>query len=156
MPRADGPPAPLTLDPLGQAVGAARRYVRSALADLGREDLEDSAVLGVSELVTNAAIHARTRVVVRLEPSDDGQIRVCVRDSSVAVPRQRHYDLDATTGRGLRLVESVSSAWGVELVDDDHGRGKVVWFIPAAQMSADGFAETDWLAEVDQRRPAQP
>ena len=149
MPRANGPPGPLTLDRIGQAVGEARRYVRSALEAMGREDLEDSALLGVSELVTNAAIHARTQVVVRLERSDDGEIRVCVRDSSVAVPQQRHYDVDATTGRGLRLVASVSTGWGVDVVDDAAGRGKIVWFVPAAQMSADSFDEADWLAGLD-------
>ncbi len=52
----------LTLDPLAEAVSAARGYVRERLAEHGRLDLEDSAVLGVSELVTNATIHARTRI----------------------------------------------------------------------------------------------
>ena len=146
---ATGSTAPqLALDPLAEAVSAARRYVSDALGRLGRPDLVDAATLATSELVTNATVHARTRIVVTVERTRAGAIRVCVRDYSAGVPRQRHYGLDATTGRGLRLVQSMSSAWGVEKVDDATGNGKVVWFEPCADVDGSAFAETDWLAEL--------
>ncbi len=139
----------LTLDPLAEAVSAARRYVRERLAEHGRLDLEDSAVLGVSELVTNATIHARTRIELSVTPTGEGALRIAVRDFSAALPRQRQYGLDATTGRGLRLLESLSHRWGVDHIDDESGSGKVVWFEPAAEMTSSGFAQTDWLGELE-------
>lgn len=135
--------ARLTLDPIGQAVGVARRFVCEALANLDRHDVEDSAVLGVSELVTNALIHARSRFTVTVCITEEGRVRVTVHDGSSAEPRPRHYDREATTGRGLRLVEAVSSSWGV-----DHGaggNGKDVWFEPIPEASAVAFASEDWL-----------
>ncbi len=140
----------LTLDPLTEAVSAARRYVRAALEELGRPDLEDSALLGVSELVTNAAIHARTAMTVCVDPATGGTVRVTVRDFSPALPRQRRYGVESTMGRGLRLVESLSSAWGIEPVVDESGGGKAVWFEPLPEMTDRGFAETDWLAELEE------
>ncbi len=145
--RDDGT-APLTLDPLAEAVATARRYVRAALTQLDRADLEDNAVLGVSELVTNATIHAQTPLTVTVVPTATGTVRITVRDFSAALPRQRRYGVEATTGRGLRLLESASSAWGVEHVSDDVGDGKAVWFEPAPELSADAFPEQDWLADL--------
>ncbi len=139
----------LRLDPLGEAVGAARRYVRGELARLGRPELEDSAVLAVSELVTNATIHARTPLTVVVTVEDRGTVRVTVRDFSPAPPSVRRYGVEATTGRGLRLVESVSSAWGVDEVPRDQGGGKAVWFEPSGDMTDSGFAERNWLADLE-------
>ncbi len=142
--------AVLTLDPLAEAVGRARRYVRAALQDLGRLNLEESAALGVSELVTNAAIHARTAMTVTVTVTDNGSVRIAVRDYSPALPRQRRHGAESTTGRGLRLVESLSTAWGVDPVQDAAGGGKVVWFEPSVELTDSGFAETDWLALVEE------
>ncbi len=138
----------LRLDPVAEAVGEARRYVRSALADFGRSDLEDSAVLGVSELVTNPAIHARTPFTVMVARTDVGAIRITVRDFSPALPRQRRYGLESITGRGLRQVESISTAWGVEQANDESGPGKVVWFEPGTDQEESAFADTDWLSQL--------
>lgn len=148
-PARSAPRAPLRLDPLVEAVAAARRYVQAALASLGRTDLEDCAVLGVSELVTNSMIHARTRLTVAVEPTGD-TVRITVRDFSPVLPRQRHYGVEATTGRGLRLVESLSASWGVKHTRDAEGNGKAVWFEPLPDMTASGFSQTDWLAELEQ------
>ena len=136
----------LALDPLAEAVSAARRYVSAALRGLGRADLEEAATLATSELVTNATVHARTRIVVSVELTPEGRVRVGVRDYSPGVPRQRQYGLDATTGRGLRIVESMSSDWGVVEVNDATGSGKIVWFEPTAEIEGSAFAETEWLA----------
>jgi hypothetical protein len=46
-----------------------------------------------------------------------------VTDSSPALPQHRNYGPDATTGRGIALVEALSTAWGVE----SSPTGKTVW-----------------------------
>ena len=85
------------------------------------EALETVALL-VTELVTNAILHARTP----LQPRDRDaprSVRVCVEDSSPQTPEVHHYGTDAVTGRGLALVEQLASSWGV----DTTPTGKVVW-----------------------------
>jgi hypothetical protein len=72
-------------------------------------------------------LHARTEFTIGVSRSGE-TVRVRVRDFSVVLPRQREYGTDSTTGRGMRLVASISSAWGVE----PEGGGKAVWFdLPA-------------------------
>jgi anti-sigma regulatory factor (Ser/Thr protein kinase) len=132
------PPAnsALTLDPMAQAVAAARRFVRETLASVGGEALIDNAELAVSELVTNATLHARTPMTIGLARTPAGRLRLSVRDHSTVAPQPRAYALTATTGRGLRLVEAVSLAWGVDPVPAGDGAGKVVWCEPAADAVA--------------------
>jgi anti-sigma regulatory factor (Ser/Thr protein kinase) len=130
-----------TLSGAPESVPAARRFVLGALRDLDAADVCDDVVALVSELATNAVIHARTpfTVVVRREGET---VRVEVHDLSTVVPRRRAYGLDATTGRGLRLVDTMSSDWGVE----PEGGGKVVWF----EVQCDGGATSlEWYADVD-------
>ncbi|HZF88281.1 SpoIIE family protein phosphatase [Streptomyces sp.] len=122
----------LTGGPL--APGAARRLLRTALREWGDLGLpgadrvaEDAAVV-VSELVTNAVVHAGTDVELacRLEP-DTGAlvIEVCDRHPSRA-PRDTAGEPAHGTpeyGRGLRLVSALSESWGVT-----YRRGaKTVW-----------------------------
>lgn len=114
------------LDPVGEAAAAARAYVRGRLGQLRREELIDAAVLGVSELVANVCLHARTPFTVAVELVA-GWPRIVVTDRSPVLPGQRRHDALATTGRGLRLL-SVFGRWGVEGVPD--GDGKAVWFEP--------------------------
>jgi anti-sigma regulatory factor (Ser/Thr protein kinase) len=137
----------LTLDPLGIAAGDSRRFVRQRLESMNCAEVADNAALAVTELVTNAAIHAKTPVTVTVSVTDTGTARVAVRDYSPLLPRPRRYGVDATTGRGLRLVEAVSHRWGVEAVSPDAGGGKIVWFEPAAEGAERVFAGDDWLAE---------
>jgi hypothetical protein len=105
----------------------ARRFLRSTLREWQRPELEDPALLLVSELVTNVVLHARTsgEVVVALHPS---ALRVEVHDQSDRLPVPKDHGLQAGTGRGLTLVAALSSAWGAEPT----GVGKVVWFELAA------------------------
>ena len=124
----------LTIDPLATAVREARRHVARALEDLGRADLVDNAVLGVSELVTNATLHARTALTVIVRKTARGRVRIEVRDGSPAVPRQRMHSATATTGRGLVLLQAVSADWGVDPVQEGQGSGKIVWFEPDPEM----------------------
>lgn len=111
----------LSADPT--SVGAGRRFVRATLLQWGLEDLVDTATLLVSELLTNAVLHARTapEIVVR---NEDNGVRVEVLDGSQRLPVAKGYGVDAATGRGLILLEQLSAAWGAEA----RGGGKAVWF----------------------------
>ena len=111
------------LDPEARSAEAARRLVRDALAPCPPQ-LVDSASLVVSELVTNAVLHARTEITVVLELLDDGSVRLEVSDQSSELPQRRRYSEESGTGRGLVLVDALSSGWGVESRAED---GKTVW-----------------------------
>lgn len=143
---------PLILDPVAAAVSAARRYVSEALAACGASHLEASAELGVSELVTNAVLHGRTPLIVTVVTTSAGRIRIEVTDGSPLPPQQRRLSVLATTGRGLRLVASVSSEWGVHALPAQRGEGKTVWFEPVEEPTASGFADSEWAAEIDALR----
>lgn len=97
--------------------------VRHRLAEFGRNDLAEAAELLVSEVVTNAVVHAGTSVDVSLALTDDG-LRVEVGDGSPHVPLPRHYATTAGTGRGLVMLQSMVDDWGVTPKED----GKTVWF----------------------------
>jgi len=77
--------------------------------------------------VTNAVVHAHTAVELCAAREDDGALRVDVFDRGTGghvVPRRRSPDPAAENGRGLAIVASLASSWGV----DDAGNGKSVWF----------------------------
>lgn len=83
----------------------------------------ETAELVVSELVTNAVVHAATPVDVEAIVRRHG-VRVEVADGSPHPPVPRAYEGLAGTGRGLRLLEELADEWGVQ----PHPRGKTVWF----------------------------
>jgi CheY-like chemotaxis protein len=109
----------------------ARQFLRNHCARWGCEGVVESAQLVVSELVTNAVSHGRSRCELRLGLTD-GTLRIEVADRGTGTP-----DVLATTGRdehgrGLVLVSAVAAAWGVDTIP---GNGKVVWAqlaLPAA------------------------
>jgi anti-sigma regulatory factor (Ser/Thr protein kinase) len=111
----------LDLPPTTDSVSRARRHVREQVQDADLDS--DTAELLVSEVVTNAVLHARTAVMVRVEVRLDG-VRVEVSDGSPREPRVSPYSSDAATGRGLRLLERLARSWGVR----SDRRGKTVWF----------------------------
>ncbi|MFF4346668.1 SpoIIE family protein phosphatase [Streptomyces sp. NPDC001530] len=114
------------------APGTARRFTRGALADWAElalpgaetidDRLTDDAVVVVSELVTNAVVHAGTDVelLCRLECAGDGApgplvVEVSDHHPSRAVRGdsvERPYGTPEY-GRGLRLVAALSEAWGI-------------------------------------------
>jgi anti-sigma regulatory factor (Ser/Thr protein kinase) len=108
-------------DGVPESVRRARRVVTEAVADAGPAG--DDAVLLLSELATNAVIHAGSpfRVVVRRR---DDRLRVEVADRSRAAARRQRFSSTSGTGRGLALVDDLADRWGVEERDD----GKSVWF----------------------------
>ena len=101
---------------------------------------DDAAAL-VSELATNAVIHARTPFTLVVSRIED-RVRVDVHDGSAVLPRRRAYGLDAATGRGLRLISTMSSDWGIEAETG----GKVVWF----ELPCEGMGDVAaWYDDLD-------
>src|SRR4051812_9214481 len=122
----------LQLTPEPRSVRTARVWVVGELEAIGREDLQDAAALGVSELVTNAILHADPPIVIRLGGTPTHP-RVEVHDTSPVPPTVRNMNREdrvlATIGRGLGIVAMYSSTWGAEIST----QGKVVWFEPAVE-----------------------
>jgi len=112
------------LPPTPASVSEARRVVDDLLDDAGRMDLQEAARLLVSEVVTNALIHAGTSI--RLDARVDAEgLRVEVSDGSVHQPVRRRPAAGGNTGRGIVILESLADDWGVVPVE---GR-KTVWFV---------------------------
>ncbi len=102
------------------AVPTARRFAAEVTRDL--PDFQDGVELVVTELVTNAVLHAAGPVVLQLR-TDGEAVRVEVTDgggSFALTPRDLPMGM---TGRGLGLVAAYASAWGIAPVDG----GKTVW-----------------------------
>jgi anti-sigma regulatory factor (Ser/Thr protein kinase) len=117
----------LEVGPDPAEVGRARRWARSRLVGSGIEDdepLAETLILLISELVTNAVVHARSTVTVDLAVTDDGPVLVRVHDESPVRPIARRHHADRPGGRGLHLLESLAARWGVEQT----GTGKSIWF----------------------------
>ncbi|WP_432510967.1 ATP-binding protein [Kineococcus sp. SYSU DK001] len=135
---------PLVMDPLASAVARARRHVRWAVAEADAADVEESAELAVSELVTNAMLHARTAFTLTVRALPAGGVRVEVADDSPHEVVTRRHGLSATTGRGLQVVAAVSAAWGVEVFPDAERPGKCVWFEPRAGAGSAQVLTQEW------------
>ena len=105
-----------------ESVSRVRAFVAEEVRALNRADLADDAVLVASELATNAILHAGGLAAVRVVPVADG-VRIEVHDRTRVPPTMVRTSLEAMTGRGLRLVASLSARWAAEPNDG----GKVVW-----------------------------
>ncbi|MFD4791103.1 SpoIIE family protein phosphatase [Streptomyces sp. NPDC058459] len=107
-----------------EAVRHARRFVRRTLRVWELPgDAADTALLVVSELVTNALVHTEGQVRLDLSLVGD-RLRIAVTDSSPRGPlKPTSVGWEATGGRGILLVEAVSRAWGTVPVSG----GKQVW-----------------------------
>ncbi len=116
---------------------AARAFVRSELEQQAvPEPPLETAILLTSELVSNALLHARTPVDLLLVMASSG-LRVEVHDGNgrQPAPAASPAPLDATTGRGLMMVEALAGRWGVDGTRD----GKTVWFeLPVALKAGGG------------------
>ncbi|MFE9608071.1 ATP-binding protein [Streptomyces sp. NPDC006012] len=114
----------------GRSVARARALARDAFCAWGLEGLEKTAVLVVSELVTNAVRHARGPVVrVVVDRPQEDRVRVGVIDRDPARLPELHDHGPATEfGRGLLLIDHECEQWGYMFMGP--GRrpwGKKVW-----------------------------
>jgi sigma-B regulation protein RsbU (phosphoserine phosphatase) len=115
---------------------AARRFVRTMLAKVRRDDLADDAILLTSELCENAVMHAGTGFSVQLvldgdmltvTVTDHGPTPMELRRSGQPLPSR-----EDTGGRGLLLVNTVADAWGSRHDRDGHQ----VWFTLGSVVTA--------------------
>ena len=133
--RAAGGLMRLRLDHDLSMVRAARRAVGRWLDERGCCTADD-ALLVVSELVTNAMVHAGAGCMIEMQHSED-RLRLEVRDRSPKAPVIGVGGPRDCGGRGLRIVDAVSEAWGWEPTAD----GKRVWAIVHAAVDRAGCAD---------------
>lgn len=118
----------LGLEDDARAPGLARRFLRRTLAEWGVEDEPvETAELCLSELVTNAVIHAGASSELTLT-LDDGMLTVAVRDHGGAGAAAHPVEDDdpmRVFGRGLVLVDALADSWGA----DRDEVGTTSWFV---------------------------
>ncbi|KWW99002.1 putative PAS/PAC sensor protein [Carbonactinospora thermoautotrophica] len=110
---------------IAEAARLARWLVRRKVAEWGGDaEAGYTAGLLASELVTNAVVHAGGDALTLVVARADGGLRVEVHDRGRGEPALRRADGTAEQGRGLLVVDALSTAWGHALTPT----GKVVWF----------------------------
>jgi anti-anti-sigma factor len=114
----------LALGPVPTAVRASREFVREVCDRWGLQELAEPAALLASELVTNAVVHARTAMELRVKLRGP-RLHVDVRDQDPNLARLLAAKEGGDRGRGLAIVDQVASAWGVR---QRKAGGKTVWF----------------------------
>ena len=124
------------LTPGPRGVSDARRWAAQVLHEIDRPELVEAASISVSEVITNALLHAEQPVSVRLRGTREHP-RIEVRDGSRQPPDlpdldgNPEDDVLLTFGRGLSIVARVSSAWGADIDEE----GKTVWFVPRVELA---------------------
>jgi serine/threonine-protein kinase RsbW len=106
-----------------ESVPAVREFVREVLGKRSEQTLSAAELLA-SELATNCIRHANTDFEISIGVG--AEIRVEARDGEAdhRRPQPRSPSPDEPSGRGLRIIESMSASWGVS----PSAGGKVVWF----------------------------
>jgi two-component sensor histidine kinase len=112
-------------DPVAASVPAARRYVATRLEAARFGGNADTVLLLTSELATNAVRHAATPFWVDVEVDGDQATVSVVDDDGSHLPVPGTPTLDATNGRGLRIVDDLAARWGHRPARE---HGKSVWF----------------------------
>ena len=108
--------------PVAQAVRATRRFVFGALDAWGLQELQWDAALVVSELANNAVRHGASPFRVLVTRAGDG-VRIGIHDVAPGQPRQRSAAIGDVDGRGMAIIEALSTGWGCERLSD----GKFTW-----------------------------
>lgn len=117
-----------------ESVGAARSFVIGLIVDAPTE-VRDSVSLMVSELTTNALIHATGGFDVSVDRSDLALL-VSVSDRGAGTPVLQSPASSEPHGRGLRIVDALSEQWGISSASEV---GKTVWFrMPLQPSGTDG------------------
>lgn len=114
---------------------AARRFVRESLSEQA-EEVVDAVELMACELATNCVQHAQTDFEVVIH-DQHGEIRVEASDAGRGRPTLRSPTSQECSGRGLRIVEALSNAWGVVPGED----GTRVWFTVSSGTAARAVGE---------------
>jgi anti-sigma regulatory factor (Ser/Thr protein kinase) len=118
----------LNLVPSQRAPRLARAFAADALESWAAPvEKVDAVQLVVSELVTNAVVHAPESPSITLELFRTQEaVRVLVSDASPQEPERREGPApwSAGSGRGVALVDSIADRWGTERRSP---RGKTVW-----------------------------
>jgi signal transduction histidine kinase len=112
----------LVLQDHARSAGEARGVVGRVCTEADEAGLDDDAKLVATELVSNAVKHARTALGLTVR-AVLGAVRIEVADRIRELPFPRLAEQDDSGGRGLLLVDALSSAWGV----DPTPSGKTVW-----------------------------
>lgn len=110
-----------------ERIAGARRQLRDMLHDWTDPDQVESAVLLLSEMVTNVLVHTDGDALLVAEVSGrrgSRRLRLDVADGSDELPHRRRPGELASSGRGLMLMEMLADAWGV----DPRGDGKCIWY----------------------------
>jgi CheY-like chemotaxis protein len=137
--------ARLDLGPGVRDVRLARQFLVAHCARWGCQDIVADAELVVSELVTNAIVHAGRCCELAIA-FRSGWLRIEVTDDAGGGPEVQAPDARSEHGRGLLLVSAMTTAWGVEPLP---AGGKLVW---AALRSASPPAAGDDEDAASQRR----
>lgn len=104
----------------------ARRLTRARLNGWSVcEDICDTALLVVTELVTNALVHTASSLIVCELHDGADLVRIAVRDEGCApgAPHPSRARPEEEHGRGLLLIDALCHAWGAH----EHGPGLLVW-----------------------------
>lgn len=102
----------------------ARHFVRSALIGARWPGDVEAAVLLASELVANAMAHAHSPCHLSVQV-DGARVHIEASDADPEPPVIEHPPADSPRGRGLVLVDALSSAWGSRVEPEE---GKTIWF----------------------------
>lgn len=123
--------------PVSGGVRAGRQWTRSQLGSLpwtvAEPETVDAVVLTVSELLTNAHVHAHSDAHLIL--TWDGEcLQVSVHDEDPALPRQRDPQAGETSGRGVGIVRMLADE--LEMTCQRHGKTVSACFRPAGTSRA--------------------
>lgn len=123
--------------PMSSSVKEARDWTRAHLETLGwsrtAPDTVDGVLLTVSELVTNAHLHARGPAQLILT-WDSECLHVTVHDDSSNLPEQRQPASGALGGRGMLLVDALADSW--RAFPCPHGKEVTACFRPPRPAAA--------------------
>jgi anti-sigma regulatory factor (Ser/Thr protein kinase) len=114
----------VTVDPNREAPRRARALLTDLLVESDQETSASRAAVVISELVTNAVVHARPPVEIRACVTGSA-LHVEVTDQSSSPPRPLRRHPHDPGGLGLWLVDSLADRWGYAM---GPGNVKTVWF----------------------------